>query len=270
MVLHGENQYYYSATEEFGQFVDGILCVSEAIKNNIAPRFQAKTITIGPSIMLQRGRTKSPSKAPGLNLIFIAREDLNKGVQHLSSIDLTLLEHELQPKWTIVLGSRPEEVPSFRAWVNENPGRINVIENLPNQTIPDLINQNDALILPSRTEGHPMVLIEALSQRVPPFSFYYSSHCENHLPSDHENIVAPSKDPEELAHRLIRQRQRTKESLKEWQNSAAEFMESHHNPSIQAHLLSDFLASLPKRRKSPLKQKFYRWKRRALILLRLW
>ena len=270
MVLHGENQYYYSAAEEFGQLVDGIVCVSESIRRNIPQRFQAKTITIGPSILLTKGHRAQSRKPHEVDLIFVAREDLNKGVQHLSSIDLSLHEHKLRPNWTIVLGSRPEEVCSFRAWVSENPDRVNVLENIENQKVPKLINEHDALILPSRTEGHPMVLIEALSQGVPPFSFYYSSQCENHLPVDHENIVGPSRNLEELANRLVLHHQRTKESNEKWKSSATDFVQRYHNPSIQAQNLGDFLDSLPRKQKTPLRQKFYKWKRRALILLKSW
>ena len=270
IVLHQDSPYYYSAVEEFGLLTDGIICVSGDIQNNISPRFQSKTITIGPSIGQTALRTSNNNQTDHLSLIFVAREDLNKGVQHLPIIDRILTEHGLQPQWTIVLGSRPEEVQSFRVWARANESRVTIQENIPNHTIPALIAQHDALILPSQTEGHPMVLIEALSQSIPPFSFYYSDHCNNHLPIDPENIVGPSKNPEELAQRLIRHHQRSTEGLEQWQQAAYEFVETHHNPSVQAQKLADFLASLPKRWKSPMKQKLYKWKRRILILTGSW
>ena len=173
IVLHQDSPYYYSAVEEFGLLTDGIICVSGDIQNNISPRFQSKTITIGPSIGQTALRTSNNNQTDHLSLIFVAREDLNKGVQHLPIIDRILTEHGLQPQWTIVLGSRPEEVQSFRVWARANESRVTIQENIPNHTIPALIAQHDALILPSQTEGHPMVLIEALSQSIPPFSFYY-------------------------------------------------------------------------------------------------
>ena len=270
LVLHQDSNFYYDAIEEFGQLADAIICVSENIKINISDRFQSKTISLGPSIVLSKRTSQACQKEERINLIFVAREDLNKGAQHLSSIDETLIKHNLQPQWTIVFGSRPEVVPSFRTWALENESRVKVLENIPNHTITGLISQHDALVLPSQTEGHPMVLIEALSRSVPPFSFYYSSHCEKHLPVDHENIVGPSNDPEELAQRLISHHQRSRESLEQWQQSAAYFIEKHHNPSVQAQKLEDFLASSPKRRKSPLRQKFFKWKRRALIRIGAW
>jgi len=115
-----------------------------------------------------------------------------------------------------------------------------------------------------------MVLIEALSQSVPPFSFFYSSHCKSHLPFDPEGIVGPSSNPEELAQRLLRHHERSQESLAKWQQAANDFVEKHHNPSAQVKKLTDFLASLPKRNKSPLRQKFYKWKRRIMILGHSW
>ena len=270
LVLHGNNPYYYSGIQEFGLLTDGIICVSGDIQSNISQRFQSKTITLGPSIKQRDQRTLKANKTGPLKLIFVAREDFNKGVQHLPIIDRTIIEHDLQPQWTIVLGSRPEEIQSFRVWARDHESRVTIQENIPNQTVPALIGQHDALILPSQTEGHPMVLIEALSQSIPPFSFYYSDHCENHLPVDPESIVGPSRNPEELAQRLLRHHQRSQEGLEQWQQAASEFVETHHNPSVQAQKLADFLASLPKRRKSPLKQRFYKWKRRILILTGAW
>lgn len=270
IVLHQDSPYYYAGVEEFGLLTDGIICVSEDIEDKIRQRFQSKAITLGPSIKQTDRRTPKTNIKGSLKLIFVAREDLNKGVQHLPIIDRTLIEHDLQPQWTIVLGSRPEEIQSFRVWARDHESRVTIQENIPNQTVPALIGQHEALILPSQTEGHPMVLIEALSQGVPPFSFHYSSHCKDHLPEDIDNIVGPSQDPEELAQRLIRHHQRSAESLKSWQQSAQDFVASHHDPTVQAQKLTDFLASLPAKRKSAWKHKFYKWKRRALILLGLW
>ena len=269
IVLHQDSP-YYSGVEEFGLLADGILCVSEDIQCNISERFQSKAITLGPSINQTDQRTLQANKTGPLKLIFVAREDLNKGVQHLPTIDRILIENDIQPEWTIILGSRPEEIQSFRVWARDHESRVTIQENIPNQTIPALIGQHDALVLPSQTEGHPMVLIEALSQSIPPFSFYYSDHCDNHFPVDHESIVGPSRNPEELAQRLIRHHQRSTEDLEQWQQAAYEFVETHHNPSVQAQKLADFFTSLPKRRKSPLKQRFYKWKRRILILTGAW
>lgn len=270
LVLHGNNHYYYNGVEEFGSLADGIICVSHDIEDNISQRFQSKTITIGPSIGQTELRTSNNNQTDPLSLIFVAREDLNKGLQHLPIIDHILIEHNLQPQWAIVLGSRPDEIKSFRVWARDHEGRVTIHENIPNQTVRALIGQHDALILPSQTEGHPMVLIEALSQGVPPFSFYYSNHCKDHFPEDIDNIVGPSNDSEELAQRLIRHHQRSGESLRSWQQAAQEFVARHHNPTAQAKKLTDFLASLPAKRKSAWKQKFYKWKRRALILLGTW
>jgi hypothetical protein len=270
IVLHQDSPYYYSGVEEFGLLTDGIICVSEDIEDKIRQRFQSKAITLGPSIKQTDQHTLKTNKKGPLKLIFVAREDLNKGVQHLPIIDRTLIEHDLQPQWTIVLGSRPEEIQSFRVWARDHESRVTIKENIPNQTVPALIGQHDALILPSKTEGHPMVLIEALSQSIPPFSFYYSDHCDNHFPLDPESIVGPSRNPEELAQRLIRHHQRSTEGLEQWQQAAYEFVETHHNPSVQAQKLADFFTSLPKRQKSPLKQRFYKWKRRILILIGAW
>ena len=270
IVLHGDSPFYYSAVQEFGQYVDGIIGVSDVMPANIPKRFHSKLLTLGPTITFRKS-TPIPLKEDGnLKLIFIAREDKNKGVHHLPSIDRIVTQNGIHTKWTIVLGSRPEKILQFRDWIGRQSSRVNVLENVPNDRITELISKHDSLVLPSGSEGHPMVLIEALSQSVPPFTFFYSTNCKNHLPIDPEGIVGPSYDPNELAHRLIRHHQRSKQSLSEWQNYARAFIHENHNPVKKNTTLNKFLASLPRTQKSPRKLLYYKWKRRFLILLRRW
>lgn len=270
MVLHGDNSFYYSAVEEFGQSLNGIICVSCAMPQQIPKRFHSKLLTLGPSVAAAATTTKPTKIHKEIQLIFVAREDENKGVQHLPIIDRALTQKGLLAKWTVVLGSRPQKINAFRNWTEDESSRVKISENIPNHRITELISEHDALVLPSKSEGHPMVLIEALSQSIPPFTFFYSTNCDNHFPPDLEGIVGPSIDADELAQRIIRHHQRSQKSLAKWQKSAQDYVKSNHNPSIQTEILQSYLASLPRTQKSPKKQFFYKWKRRALILMKLW
>ena len=270
IVLHGDSPFYYSAVQEFGQYVDGIIGVSAVMPDHIPQRFHSKLIILGPTIPIRKSASTSVENDGELKLIFIAREDKNKGVHHLPSIDRIITQKGIHAKWTIVLGSRPERIPQFRNWIKKQCSRITVFESIPNNRITELIGIHDALVLPSGSEGHPMVVIEALSQSIPPFTFFYSTNCENHLPFDPEGIVGPSSDPNELANRIIRHRQRSKQTLSDWQDSARAFIEENHNPIKQNATLNNFLASLPRTQKSSRKQLYYKWKRRTLIMLRRW
>ena len=270
IVLHGDSPFYYSAVEEFGQYSDGIIGVSALMKDNIPRRFHHKLLTLGPTIPIRPSTSTPIYKAGTLKLIFIAREDKNKGAHHLPSIDRIITQNGIQAQWTIVLGSRPEKIPEFRIWIKQQSSRVTVFESIPNNRITELIGKHDSLVLPSGSEGHPMVLIEALSQSVPPFTFFYSTNCNNHLPIDPEGIVGPSSDANELAHRIIRHHHRSKQTLSDWQNSARAFINENHNPIRQNQTLSNFLASLSPTQKSPKKQLYYKWKRRFLILFRRW
>ena len=270
LVLHGDNSFYYSAVQEFGQYVNGIIGVSDVMIARIPRRFHSKLQILGPTIPIRKSNTKPVQKDRHLKLIFIAREDLNKGVHHLPSIDQIVTQNGIHAKWTIVLGSRPEKIPQFRNWLKQQSSRVTVFESIPNNSIAELIGKHDSLVLPSGTEGHPMVLIEALSQSVPPFTFFYSTNCTTHLPIDPDGIVGPSSDANELAQRIIRHHHRPKQTLSDWQKSAREFIHENHNPIKQNTTITKFLASLPRTQKSPTKQLYYKWKRRLLILLKRW
>ena len=62
---------------------------------------------------------------------------------------------------------------------------------------------------------------------------------------------------DELAERVIRHHQRSPKSLRKWQDAARDYVELQHNPRRQAETLRRFLASLPPRNKSPLKQSYF-------------
>ena len=51
IVLHGDSPFYYSAVQEFGQYVDGIIGVSDVMPANIPKRFHSKLLTLGPTII---------------------------------------------------------------------------------------------------------------------------------------------------------------------------------------------------------------------------
>lgn len=267
--LHGDNPYYYGATEELGLFVNGIICVSSNIALGLNQRFHNKVTTIGPSILAQ-SKPKFHRQPPHPRIIFIGREEKNKGSQLLPEIDKYIVQNGIIPKWTIILGSRPESQATFRNWLTEANDRITVFEALSKDNLSVLLRKQDCLVLPSMTEGHPMVVIEALANGIAPLTTHYCHNCTSHFPVDPEGIVYPSNNTSELAHKIVAYTQQPEEKIQRWQAAAVEFVRTNHCPKTQFDRLYKFQESLTPTRKTKRRLIALKWKRRILRYSGLW
>ena len=269
LALHGDNQYYYQASEEFGFISDGFLSVSSTIKSNLNHRFRSKTLVLGPCIsQLNNTLARMPiSLQP--KLIFIGREEANKGVHLLPEIDKVLKNKGLTPHWSIVISSRPETHINFRRWI-ATCSRVTLHENIPNDSLQHFLEEHNALILPSQTEGHPMVVIEALACGVAPFTLNYCDDCASHLPKDPSGIVTPSMRHEELALKVVQYSAQPKSKIEAWQKAALRFVLQRHNPQIQASSLMAFVNSIEPSSKSPTRLRYPKWQRKLLRAINAW
>ena len=265
--LHGDNNYYYHATEEFGEFVDGILCVSEAIQKHLRSRFRKKSFLIGPSIPLNK-TTFCPRELK--SIIFIGRESTNKGVHLLPELDALLLASRIRPTWNIVLGSRPEDQISFRNWIKSEPERITLYESIPNDDVKKLLANSECLVLPSSTEGHPMVVIEALASGTAPFTSQYCSGCQSHFPNDPSGVVSPSNDIREMASKVGTYLQMTSEEKLSWRRSARQFASRNHDPQVNSQKLEEVCNSIAATKKNRATAIRLKWTRRILRAVDLW
>ena len=125
-------------------------------------------------LMGNSGKVLSPSqldeawhqnhKAPSLeniNLIYVGRIKKEKGIFSL----LNLVKKQPKINLTIV-GARQEETKTIN---QENVNIVNIVND--KKKLIDLYDENNIMILPSYTEGYPMVILESLSRIRPVIIF---------------------------------------------------------------------------------------------------
>ncbi|MBC7887147.1 MAG: glycosyltransferase family 4 protein [Ferruginibacter sp.] len=95
-----------------------------------------------------------------LQLLFIGRHDKAKGVYDLFEINRLLKEKAIPVQWTI-LGKGPETENLKAQWINEPNVKFETPINT--EGVLQAALHNDVLVFPTKFEGFPVALLEAMS-----------------------------------------------------------------------------------------------------------
>jgi glycosyltransferase involved in cell wall biosynthesis len=164
-LLHGDDPYYYDLAARHAQVIDAFIAISRSIEAGLRRRLPERE---GDIHYLPYGvplPTRSRQRQPGpLRLVYAGRLDEAKGVLDLPAIDALLVARGLCVQWSIV-GAGPDE-STLRARWSGRPvtwvGALTHAETLAR--LPDF----DVFVLPTRSEGFPLALVEAMGAGLVP------------------------------------------------------------------------------------------------------
>ena len=163
-IVHADSDYYYNLALKHEPDVDAWITYSEAIHRRLLELLphRASTIYFRP-YGVEIGASRTPASGP-LRLLYVGRIDRQKGVFDLPAIDAALAAAKVDIAWT-VQGTGPDEAALKLAWTNPHVlwmGRQDMTQVLAQYT------RHDVLVMPSRSEGLPVVLLEAGAAGVVP------------------------------------------------------------------------------------------------------
>jgi glycosyltransferase involved in cell wall biosynthesis len=161
-LLHGDHEYYYDLAEKHQTVIDVFVAYSLAMRDGLIrrlPHRRASIVHLPYGIPLPR-RIRNATSGP-LRLVFSGRlEDGQKGVFYLPLIDALLAETGTEVVWTII-GGGPDAAELKRRWTSTS--RVRWLDTRPKDEVVDLLADQDVFVLPTRTEGFPVSLLEAMS-----------------------------------------------------------------------------------------------------------
>jgi glycosyltransferase involved in cell wall biosynthesis len=167
LVLHGDHDYYYDLAKKHDRVVHAYVAYSRRMYEQLLAHLphRAGSIFYIPYGIPLPQRVRSAAAGP-LRLIFAGRlEHGQKGVLELPAIDARLRDLRVDVTWTIV-GDGPDGAALRAGW----PGSKTLTYRgaLTNAETIAALADHDVFVLPTRTEGLPVALLEAMGAGVVP------------------------------------------------------------------------------------------------------
>jgi glycosyltransferase involved in cell wall biosynthesis len=165
-ILHGDSDYYYDLSDRHQDVIDAFVVYGRTMEQKLKEKLphRADDIYFLPYGVGEPPRLRRPS--PGqLRLLFSGRlEHGQKGVLDLPLIDQELGTRGIDVSWTIV-GAGPDEQRLRTGW---RSGRVTFLGAKTTREVLDVAADHDVFVLPTRYEGVPVALLEAMSVGLAP------------------------------------------------------------------------------------------------------
>jgi glycosyltransferase involved in cell wall biosynthesis len=166
-ILHGDHDYYYELAVRHDRVVHAYVVISRRMHVELLERLphRADDIYYIPFGIPLPPRVRSAAAGP-LRLIFAGRlEHSQKGILELPAIDARLCDRRVDVTWTIV-GDGPDGSRLRAAWPESS--RVRYHGALTNEETVACLASHDVFVLPTRVEGLPVALLEAMASGVVP------------------------------------------------------------------------------------------------------
>ena len=156
------DSYNIKLSIQFESVVDAFICHSYfyyEVLRQLLPnrRDDIHFISYGiPILPVERKKTDKEH----LNLVFIGRHDKMKGVYDLFEINKILIENNIPVKW-LILGKGPETEAVKEQWKSNK--NVEFYTAKSSEEILELCMQQDIMVFPTKFEGFPVAMVEAMS-----------------------------------------------------------------------------------------------------------
>jgi glycosyltransferase involved in cell wall biosynthesis len=230
-ILHGDDDYYYDLAARHETVIDAFAAIGRTIERKLKTRLPHRSADIYflPYGLPDPPRRRTPRPGP-LRLLFAGRyEHGQKGILDLPLIDRTLVERGVDVSWTMI-GAGPDETKLRDAW--RSP-RVNFLGRRSNAEVIEIAARHDVFVLPTRYEGVPVALLEAMSVGLVPVVSNVESGVAEVLSNGQTALMPPVGDIGAFAD-AIAALDRNRTLLESISDAAWKYVAAHHDAHTRA------------------------------------
>jgi glycosyltransferase involved in cell wall biosynthesis len=165
-LLHGDHPYYYDLAARHEAIIDAFIAYSRAMEAGLRRRLPHREQDIHLLPYGVRLPAAIRRREPGpLRLVYVGRlDDGQKGIFDLPGIDALLRTRGVQVRWSVI-GSGPDAAALRDQWSGGDVAWVGALAHADTLTrLPNF----DVLVLPTRSEGFPVALVEAMGAGLVP------------------------------------------------------------------------------------------------------
>jgi glycosyltransferase involved in cell wall biosynthesis len=230
-ILHGDDDYYYDLAARHETVIDAFVAIGRTIERKLKTRLPHRSgdIYFLPYGLPDPSRRRTPRPGP-LRLLFAGRyEHGQKGVLDLPLIDRALVERGVDVSWTMI-GAGPDETKLRDAW---RTSRVNFLGRKSNAEVIEIAASHDVFVLPTRYEGVPVALLEAMSVGLVPIVSNVESGVAEVLSDGRTALMPPVGDIGAFAD-AIAALDRNRPLLESIGDAAWKYVATHHDAHTRA------------------------------------
>lgn len=203
MIVHNITPATYAAAAAIRDHVHATVAVSERARRDLVARhgFSAgltRTIRNAVDVRALAAVARPVPVRPGLRLLFLGRiEDISKGVFWLPRI----LER-LSPGTTLTVAGDGPDLAALKQRLAPFGDRVACLGAVARERVPDLLAGHDALLMPSRYEGLPVTLLEAMAAGCVPVASHIAGVTDDVVTHGVSGLLFPVGDWRQAAREI--------------------------------------------------------------------
>jgi glycosyltransferase involved in cell wall biosynthesis len=225
-ILHADSDYYYDLAARHDDVIDAFVVYGRTMERRLKVRLPHRSNDI---YFLPYGMPEPPRRRTAvsgtLRILFAGRlEHVQKGVLDLPSIDRILIDRGVDAQWSIV-GSGPDEQRLRDAWTSS---RVSFLGTKTQEEVIDIASQHDVFVLPTRWEGVPVALLEAMVVGLVPVVSRVESGVGEILTDGVTGLMPPVGDVASFAD-AVAALDANRAKLESMSSAAAAYVRTHHD-----------------------------------------
>jgi glycosyltransferase involved in cell wall biosynthesis len=229
-ILHGDSDYYYDLAARHENVIDAFVVYGRTMERKLKERLPHRSgdVHFLPYGMPRPPRRRAAASGP-LRLLFAGRyEHGQKGVLDLPRIDRALVDRRVDVSWTMV-GAGPDEDRLREAW---RTPRVTFLGRKTAGEVMEIAAAHDVFVLPTRYEGVPVALLEAMSVGLVPVVSRVESGVAEILVDGQTGLMPPVGDVDAFAD-AIAALDRDRPMVESMSEAAWRYVEAHHDVRVR-------------------------------------